>query len=100
MLITLAYRLPRAHADAVLGSITAYPLTQDFGDAWTTLPAGRGGKKPRYSSLATGLCAATGQPVRLFGERDLAQHELDAGDRMLLLTSHLPHSVGLTAGRA
>jgi hypothetical protein len=88
MLITLAYRLPRAHADSVLGTVTAYPLTQDFRDAWATLPAGRGGKQPRYSSLATGLCAATGQPVRLFGERDLAQQELDAGNRMLLLTSH------------
>jgi hypothetical protein len=88
MLITLAYRLPRARADAVLGTVTAYPLTKDFSDAWATLPAGRGGKHPRYSSLATGLCAATGQPVRLFGERDLAQQELETGNRMLLLTSH------------
>jgi len=88
MLITLAYRLPRAHASAVLGTVTAYPLTQEFSDAWATLPTGRGGKQPRYSWLATGLCAATGQPVRLFGERDLAQQELDAGNRMLLLTSH------------
>lgn len=89
MLITLAYRLPRAHAGAVLGTVTAYPLTQDFSDAWATLPTGRSGKQPRYSSLATGLCAAAGQPVRLFGERDLAQQELDTGNRMLLLTSHL-----------
>lgn len=88
MLITLAYRLPRAHAGDVLGTVTAYPLTQEFSDAWAKLPTGRGGRQPRYRSLATGLCAATAQPVRLFGERDLAQQELDAGSRMLLLTSH------------
>ena len=88
MLITLAYRLPRACAGDVLGTVTAYPLTQEFSDAWATLPTGRGGRQPRYRSLATGLCAATAQPVRLFGERDLAQQELDAGNRMLLLTSH------------
>jgi hypothetical protein len=88
MLITLAYRLPRGHVGDVLGTVTAYPLTQEFSDAWATLPTGRGRRQPRYGSLATGLCAATGQPVRLFGERDLAQQELDAGNRMLLLTSH------------
>jgi RNaseH domain of pPIWI_RE/pPIWI_RE module N-terminal domain/MID domain of pPIWI_RE len=87
MLITLAYRLPRACASDVLGTVTAYPLTQEFSDTWATLPTGRGGRQPRYRSLATGLCAATAQPVRLFGERDLAQQELDAGNRMLLLTS-------------
>jgi hypothetical protein len=88
MLITLAYRLPRAHAGDVLGTITAYPLTREFSDTWARLPASRGGRQPRYRSLATALCAATAQPVRLFGERDLAQQELDAGSRMLLLTSH------------
>lgn len=87
MLITLSYRLPRDRAGQVLGTVTAYPLTQEFSDAWATLPVGQNGKQPRYSSLATGLCAATAQPVRLFGERDLAQGELDAGSRMLLLTS-------------
>jgi RNaseH domain of pPIWI_RE/pPIWI_RE module N-terminal domain/MID domain of pPIWI_RE len=88
MLITLAYRLPRDRARQVLGTVTAYPLTREFSDAWDKLPAGENGKQPRYSSLATGLCAATAQPVRLFGERDLAQGELDAGSRMLLLSSH------------
>ena len=88
MLITLSYRLPRDRAGQVLGTDrSAYPLTQEFSDAWATLPAGQNGRQPRYSSLATGLCAATAQPVRLFGERDLAQGELDAGSRMLLLTS-------------
>jgi RNaseH domain of pPIWI_RE/pPIWI_RE module N-terminal domain/MID domain of pPIWI_RE len=87
MLITLSYRLPRNRAEQVLGTVTAYPLTQEFSDAWATLPVGQNGKQPRYSSLATGLCATTAQPVRLFGERDLAQGELDAGSRMLLLTS-------------
>jgi hypothetical protein len=90
MLITLAYRLPRSQAAALLGSITAYPLTEDFRDAWSKLPARRDyqqGRLPSYSSLATGLCAATGQPVRLFGERDLGRTEVAAGTRMLLLTS-------------
>ena len=90
MLISLAYRLPRSHAAALLGCITAYPLTEDFSDAWSKLPARRSyqqGWRPPYSSLATGLCAATGQPARLFGERDLARTELAAGTRMLLLTS-------------
>jgi hypothetical protein len=87
MLITLSYRLPRDRAGQVLGAVTAYPLTQEFSDAWARLPVGQNGKQPRYSSLATGLCAATAQPVRLFGERDLAPGELDAGSRMLLLTS-------------
>jgi RNaseH domain of pPIWI_RE/pPIWI_RE module N-terminal domain/MID domain of pPIWI_RE len=85
MLITLSYRLPRDRVHDVLGDITAYPLTTDFSDAWATLPSGQG-RQPPYRSLSTGLCAATGQPVRLFGERELAQRELDAGERMLLLT--------------
>lgn len=59
MLITLSYRLPRDRAGHVLGTVTAYPLTEEFSDAWTTLPVGQNGKQPRYSSLATGLCAAT-----------------------------------------
>jgi hypothetical protein len=48
MLIILAYRLPRAHADEVLRTITAYPLTQEFSDAWAKLPAGRNRRQPRY----------------------------------------------------
>jgi hypothetical protein len=87
MLITLSYRLPREHAGQVLGTATAYPLTEDFSAAWEAVRAARNGRQPRYSWLATGLCAASGQPVRLFGERDLTQGELDAGSRMLLLTS-------------
>lgn len=87
MLITLSYRLPRARAAEILGTITAYPLTAEFSDAWSKLPKGKSGKQPHYSSLATGLCAATAQPVRLFGERDLTEDEVDAGSRMLLLTS-------------
>ncbi|MFD4337931.1 RNaseH domain-containing protein [Streptomyces anulatus] len=87
MLITLAYRVPRQDMDALLGSITAYPLTADFEKAWADLPKRESQRQPRYSALATGLVAATGQPVRLFGERDLAEEEQSAGSRMLLLTS-------------
>jgi hypothetical protein len=90
VLITLAYRLPRDRADAILGNVTAYPLTEQFSDAWAKLPANRDrhrAKQPPYRSLATGLSAATSQPVRLFGERDLARKELDSGERMLLLTN-------------
>ena len=81
MLITLSYRLPRARAAEILGTVTAYPLTAEFSDAWSKLPKGKSGKQPRYSSLATGLCAATAQPVRLFGERDLTEGEVDAGQQ-------------------
>ncbi|MGV9338997.1 RNaseH domain-containing protein [Streptomyces sp. NPDC003688] len=87
MLITLAYRVPRQNMDSLLGSITAYPLTADFEKAWADLPKRENQRQPRYSALATGLVAATGQPVRLFGERDLAEEEQSAGSRMLLLTS-------------
>ncbi|MFI0418823.1 RNaseH domain-containing protein [Spongiactinospora sp. 9N601] len=87
MLITLAYRVPREHLDAVLGTVTAYPLTEEFASAWDSLPGAGDGRRPRYSALATGLVAATGNPVRLFGENNLAEHERAAGSRLLLLTS-------------
>lgn len=87
MLITLAYRVPRQEMDSLLGSVTAYPLTADFEKAWADLPKRENQRQPRYSALATGLVAATGQPVKLFGERDLAEEEQSAGSRMLLLTS-------------
>lgn len=87
MLITLAYRVPRQDMDSLLGSITAYPLTADFEEAWADLPKRENQRRPRYSALATGLVAATGQPVKLFGKRDLAEDEQSAGSRMLLLTS-------------
>ncbi|WFF08717.1 RNaseH domain-containing protein [Micromonospora sp. WMMD1076] len=83
MLSTLAYRIPREHLTTLLGTVTAYPLTAGFQDAWATLPGGR----PPFASLATGLMAATGRPVRLFGERDLAERERDSGAKALLLTT-------------
>ncbi|WP_214104481.1 RNaseH domain-containing protein [Acrocarpospora catenulata] len=86
MLITLAFRIPREHLDGVVGTVTAYPLTQDFAAAWDTLPR-LYGKQPPYAVLATGLIAATGNPVRLFGESNLAADEVAAGSRSLLLTS-------------
>ncbi|MFM9444315.1 RNaseH domain-containing protein [Streptomyces acidiscabies] len=87
MLITLAYRIRRQDLDALLGTITAYPLTEEFEAAWESLPKREGQRRPRYSALATGLVAATGRPVRLFGEHDLAEKEQRAGSRVLLLTS-------------
>lgn len=87
MLITLAYRIPREHLDSVLGTVTAYPLTEEFEQAWGTLPGAETGNRPPYAALATGLIAATGQPVRLFGENDLAEKEHALGSRSLLLTS-------------
>lgn len=88
-MLSLAYRLPRSHLDQLLGTVTAYPLTAAFQDAWDNLPARPyKGKptRPAYKSLAIALCAATGQPIRMFGEDDLHHTEIEAGSRMLLLT--------------
>ncbi|MET9146276.1 RNaseH domain-containing protein [Streptomyces sp. NPDC058319] len=87
MLITLAYRVPRQDVDTLLGTVTAYPLTEEFDAAWRNLPKREGQRRPSYAALATGLVAATGQPVRLFGEHHLAAEEQAVGNRMLLLTS-------------
>jgi hypothetical protein len=87
VLITLAYRVPRQHLDDLLGSITAYPLTEKFAEGWEDLPKRDNQRQPRYSSLATGLVAATGQPVRLFGQHELTKEEQRTGSRMLLLTA-------------
>lgn len=87
MLITLSYRVRREDMKALLGTIVAYPLTEDFKDAWQQLPTRQGQRQPSYSALATGLVAATGRPVRLFGERHLDEKEQKTGSRMLLLTS-------------
>ncbi|MFE2040859.1 RNaseH domain-containing protein [Streptomyces sp. NPDC059477] len=87
MLITLAYLVPRQHLNTLLGAITAYPLTEEFKTGWDDLPKREGQRQPRYSALATGLVAATGQPVKLFGEHELAEKEHLTGSRMLLLTS-------------
>ncbi|MBE1537084.1 RNaseH domain-containing protein [Actinomadura algeriensis] len=86
MLITLAYRIPRELLEQVLGTVTAYPLTNEFDAVWKTLPSGHGSGVPPYSSLTRGLVAATGEPVRMFGESDLATREIEAGSRRLLLT--------------
>ncbi|MDQ3577431.1 MAG: DUF3962 domain-containing protein, partial [Actinomycetota bacterium] len=83
MLSTLAYRIPREHLTALLGTVTAYPLASPFEEAWATLP----GDRPRYSALATGLVAATGKPVQFFAERDLAEQERECGANALLLTT-------------
>ncbi|WP_416873699.1 RNaseH domain-containing protein [Kitasatospora sp. SC0581] len=87
MLITLAYRVRQQDMEALLGTVTAYPLTEEFKAAWEGLPKRGSQRRPRYSALATGLVAATGRPVKLFGEHDLAEEEQRAGSRMLLLTS-------------
>jgi len=87
VLITLAYRVRRQDVDDLLGTVVAYPLTEDFSSAWDTLPKAWGQRQPRYSALATGLIAATGRPVKLFGEHELGEDEQEAGSRMLLLTS-------------
>ncbi|MBT2208731.1 RNaseH domain-containing protein [Actinomadura sp. NEAU-AAG7] len=86
MLITLAYRIPRELLDEVLGTVTAYPLTEDFDTAWQSLPRGGGRRVPRYSALTRGLVAATGEPIRMFGETDLSADEVKTGSRKLLLT--------------
>lgn len=86
MLITLAYRIPRNLLDEVLGTVTAYPLTEEFDAVWQTLPGAGERSVPRYSRLTRGLVAATGEPVRMFGEDHLAAREIDAGSRRLLLT--------------
>lgn len=87
MLNTLAFRIPRAQAAKLLGTVTAYPLSAEFQEVWDQLPppAGKYHKQP-YSALAIALTASTGQPVRLFGERDLAEDERQQGDRMLLVS--------------
>ncbi|MFJ3192932.1 RNaseH domain-containing protein [Streptomyces griseoviridis] len=87
MLITLAYRVRRQDMDALLGSVTAYPLTEEFAEAWESLPKREGQRRQRYSALATGLVAATGRPVKLFGEHQLGEEEQRTGSRALLLTS-------------
>src|SRR5260370_26157539 len=64
--LSLAYRLPRSHVDQLLGTVTAYPLTAAFQDAWDTLPACpyKGWlTRPAHTSLAISLCTSTGKPV-------------------------------------
>lgn len=87
MLNTLASRIPQGQAGKLLGTVTAYPLGEKFQHEWDRLPPPSGiyHKQP-YSSLAIALTASTGQPVRLFGERDLAEKERQRGDRMLLVS--------------
>ncbi|MEU6644575.1 RNaseH domain-containing protein [Saccharomonospora sp. NPDC046836] len=86
----LAFRIPRRLVKQVLGTVTAYPLPKEFLEAWDQLPPppSKHHKQP-YRALAIALTAATGQPVRLFGERDLAESERQRGDRMLLVTDAL-----------
>ncbi|WP_027930273.1 RNaseH domain-containing protein [Amycolatopsis thermoflava] len=86
MLISLAYRVPPAHLNEVFGSITAYPLTEEFLDAWKAIPHSDTAWGPQYASLARGLTSATGRPVTLFGTYDLDETERANGKRMLLLT--------------
>jgi RNaseH domain of pPIWI_RE/pPIWI_RE module N-terminal domain/MID domain of pPIWI_RE len=89
MLITLNYRIPKTVLDSVLGTVTAYPLTAEFSEAWDQLPRQQDDERrqqPRYSWLATALCGATSQHVRLFGRHDLDPVEQHAGTTALLLT--------------
>ena len=85
MLITLAFRLPRDQLGELLGTVTAYPLTEEFQQVWDQLSADGRPRQP-YSALATALTAATGQRVCLFGAWDLDDTELEQGNRMLLIT--------------
>ncbi|POM25899.1 hypothetical protein BTM25_02830 [Actinomadura rubteroloni] len=87
MLISLAYRVPRENLDALLGTITAYPLSEPFSAAWETLPRTEGQWRQPYKTLETGLVAATGQPVELFKMADPAGGGLAPREPMLLLTS-------------
>lgn len=86
MLTSLAYRVPAKYLDKVFGAVTAYPLTEDFLEAWSAMPRTERGWGPPYASLARGLTSATGRPVTLFGEYDLDEIERANGKRMLLLT--------------
>jgi len=83
----LAFRIPRHLLGQVLGTVTAYPLSEEFLEAWNRLPPPPDMRhKQPYRALAIALTAATGQRIRLFGERDLAETERQRGDRMLLVT--------------
>jgi pPIWI_RE module N-terminal domain len=91
VLATLAFRIPPNRLGQVLGHITAYPLTEEFAQAWDRLPrirldSGRPGT-PKYASLAAALRAVTAHPVRLFGPWDLSEAEQVAGAHALLLTT-------------
>ncbi|MFG2136593.1 RNaseH domain-containing protein [Streptomyces sp. NPDC048650] len=64
MLTTLAYLLDSER----LGHAVFYPLTKDFGQAWSRLPRYRDNDsskplRPAYAGLATALSAVTNQPV-------------------------------------
>lgn len=63
MLATLGFLIPPAS----LGTVTLYPLTEQFGAAWRQLPgysdSGARPRTPAYAALATALSAVTGQPV-------------------------------------
>ncbi|MFC0038383.1 RNaseH domain-containing protein [Actinomadura rayongensis] len=86
MLISLAYRIPRENLDALLGTITAYPLSEPFSAAWETLPGGDGKRRQPYKALATGLVAATGQPAEFFRAAGPKDGDLPPKEPMLLLT--------------
>ncbi|MFJ6677434.1 RNaseH domain-containing protein [Actinosynnema sp. NPDC091369] len=86
MLISLAYRVPAACLNEVFGAVTAYPLTEEFLQAWEKLPRIDRAWGPPYASLARGLSAATGRPVTLFDAYDLDETDRANGQRMLLLT--------------
>lgn len=87
MVNTLAFRIPQEALKEVLGTVTAYPLSEEFERVWDELPPPPGDqRKPPYSALATALTASTGRFVRLFGERQLADRERQQGDRMLLVS--------------
>jgi RNase H domain-containing protein/argonaute-like protein/MID domain-containing protein len=82
VLITLGYRLPREHLDELLGTVCAYPLTEEFAVGWSTLPYW-----VRPSGLAIGITAGTGKSVKLFKEYQLSEAEKAAGKKMLLVTT-------------
>ena len=100
---TLDYRIDHAE----LGDLALNPLTAEFTAAWDAFEskirrrAQRDGVTPKYSSLATALTAVTGQPVRLFPNRDLAAQQADHGVAGLLVTTAaIDPGILATAARA
>ena len=100
---TLDYRIDHAE----LGDLALNPLTAEFTAAWDAFEskirrrAQRDGVTPKYSSLATALTAVTGQPVRLFPNRDLAAQQADHGVAALLVTTAaIDPGILATAARA
>ncbi|MBR7826631.1 DUF3893 domain-containing protein [Actinospica sp. MGRD01-02] len=100
MLATLGFLIPPTE----LGSVTLYPLTEQFGAAWRQLPgysdSGARPRTPAYAALATALSAVTGQPVVLMPDTaGLVDDEL-AEPAVLVTTDPISADTLATAARA